>query len=151
MEELAVIIPKILTIFGLGFVTFWFAIVTGLALGLSPIVVVVTISVSYICGVALVTMLGQGVRAWILRQLGKRATLKTDSFLGRIWESYGVIGLGFIAPMTTGSIIGAAIGVALNARPRHLFVWMSVGAIVWCVTLTILVMMGVLGAQAVAQ
>jgi hypothetical protein len=151
MQGLAETLPQVITIFGLGFFTFWFAIVTGLALGLSPVVVVVTISLSYMFGVALVTLLGSGVRTWIMKQLGKKTTLKSDSFLGRIWNDYGVIGLGLIAPLTTGSIIGAAIGIAMNANPRQLFIWMCVGAIGWSIIITVLVTMGVLGAQAVTQ
>ncbi len=151
MQELAEVLPKIITIFGMGFVFFWLAIVTGLAMGLSPVVVIITLSLSYILGVALVTMLGGGVRTWIMKRLGKRTTLKTDSFMGRIWESYGVIGLGLAAPMTTGSMLGAAIGVAMNAQPRNLFAWMSIGAVLWSIILTVLVTMGVLGAQSVVQ
>ncbi|MFN8373257.1 MAG: hypothetical protein U0694_10340 [Anaerolineae bacterium] len=48
-------------------------------------------------------------------------------------------------------MIGAAIAIALNARPRHVLLWMSVGAIGWGIVLTTLFVMGIIGAQAVVQ
>ena len=62
-----------------------------------------------------------------------------------------MIGLGLAAPMTVGAQIGAAIGLALNAPPRRLFLWMAIGALLWSITLTTLVSLGVLGVQSVTQ
>ncbi|MFN8373256.1 MAG: hypothetical protein U0694_10335 [Anaerolineae bacterium] len=101
MEELVLIVVKIITIFGMGFVFFWFAIATGLGLGLPPVVVAVTIVASYIAGVVLVLVLGGRAREWIFRRLGRRAELDLNSFLGRIWTRYGVVGLGLAALPTT--------------------------------------------------
>jgi hypothetical protein len=91
------------------------------------------------------------VRDWILRRLGKQSELKMDSFLGRIWTRYGVIGLGLASPMTVGAQLGAAVGVGLNARPRHLFVWMCIGGVFWSAVLTMMVVLGLMGAQAVVE
>lgn len=139
----------IISIFGLAFFYFWPAIPAGLALGLSPLIVILTTSLSYIAGVAAVTLFGTRLRDWILQRLGKKATLDPDSLAGRIWTRFGVPGLGLIAPMTVGSQIGAAVGLMLNARPRQLFIWMCIGAVAWSSLLTALVALGVLGVQSV--
>jgi hypothetical protein len=147
MEDIAAALPKILSIFSLAFFYFWAAIPAGLAFGLSPLVVILTTSLSYISGVALVTLAGERVRAWIFKRLGKKTTLNPDSLAGRIWERAGVAGLGLAAPVTVGAQMGAAIGIALNARPRHLFFWMCAGAVAWSLLLTVLTTMGVIGVQ----
>lgn len=151
MDELIAALPKIASIFGLAFFYFWPAIPAGLALGLPPALVIVTTTLSYGCGAALVTVLGERVRGWILRRIGKKAALNPESLVGRVWARYGTAGLGLAAPMTVGSQIGAALGLALDARPRRLFAWMCVGGLAWSVLLTVLTTMGVLGAQAVGR
>jgi hypothetical protein len=150
-DNLIDVLPQIVSIFGLAFFYFWPAIPAGLALGLPPLVVVLTTSLSYACGVALVTLLGERVRDWALRRLGRAAALNPESLVGRTWGRFGVIGLGLAAPMTIGSQAGAALGIALGAPSRRLFLWMGVGALAWSILLTVLVLLGVVGAQAVMQ
>jgi hypothetical protein len=64
-----------------------------------------------------------------------------------MWRRYGVIGFGIIAPMTVGAQIGAMIGLALNVPRGRLLVWMSIGALLWSVLLTVAVLLGVTGAN----
>ncbi|MEO8606913.1 MAG: small multi-drug export protein [Chloroflexota bacterium] len=149
MQDILVLIPKVASIFALAFFYFWPAIPAGLALGLSPLLVILTTSLSYACGAAVVTLLGERMRAWIMRRLGNKAEVKSDSFLRRIWEKYGMVGLGLLAPMTVGAQIGAAIGLALNGKPRRLFIALALGGLVWSIALTAAVTLGVLGVNAV--
>ena len=149
MQEIAVLLPKLLSIFALAFFYFWPAIPAGLALGMSPLLVILTTSLSYACGVAVVTLLGERVRAWVIRRLGRKADVTSDSFLRRIWEKYGMVGLGLLSPMTVGAQIGAAIGLALNGKPRNLFIALSLGGLVWSIALTAAVTLGVLSVNAV--
>lgn len=141
------LLPAILSTFSLAFFYFWPAVPAGLALGMPPLLVILTTSASYALGVALVTVAGEAVRTWIMRRMGKRAILQPDSFIGRVWERYGVVGLGLLAPMTIGSQLGAALGVTLGAPRNRLIFWMCVGGFLWSVVLTALVSLGVLGVQ----
>ena len=143
-------LPEVISVFALAFFSFWPAVPAGLALGLEPLIVILTTTISYICGVALVLLPGERVRSWLLRRLNRRGAADSPpGILRRAWERYGVIGLGLLGPITVGAQIGAALGLSLNAAPRALFLWMSVGALVWSILLTLAVMLGVLGAQAV--
>lgn len=151
MPDITAELPKLLSIFSLAFFYFWGAIPAGLALGLSPVVVILTTTFSYMCGVALVVLPGERLRAWIMKRLARKTTLNPDSLAGRMWERFGLAGLGLAAPMTLGAQVGATLGIALNARPRRLFLWMFAGAFGWSVLLTVLTMMGVLGAQSVMK
>jgi hypothetical protein len=64
-----------------------------------------------------------------------------------MWRRYGVVGFGIIAPMTVGAQIGAMIGLALNVPGRRLLIWMSIGALLWSILLTVAVLLGVMGAN----
>jgi hypothetical protein len=118
-----------------------------LALGLSPITVIATTTVSYASGVALVALLGGRVRDWVMQRLSKRGTPDPNSRLRRIWDRFGVIGLGLAAPVTVGAQIGAALGLLFNGHPQRLFLAMALGALVWSIALTLVVTLGVLGVQ----
>lgn len=64
--------------------------------------------------------------------------------MGRIWEKYGVIGLGLASPLLTGAPLGAAIGISLGAPTGKLMWWMSIGIVIWSVILTAAVAYGLL-------
>lgn len=150
MSELLIIIPKILSIFALAWFSFWPAIPAGLALGLSPLIVIATTTISYASGAVLVALFGGRVRDWALRRMGRQTDGQSDTLIARIWQRFGVMGLGIAAPMTVGAQIGAALGITLNAPPRRLLLWMSIGALAWSIALTAAVLLGVLGVQSVA-
>jgi hypothetical protein len=149
MQEIFIALPKIASIFALAFFSFWPAIPAGLALGLSPAVVIATTTLSYSCGVVLVLMPGERLRDWVTRRWGAR-TLQ-PGLIQRVWSRYGVIGLGLLAPMTVGAQIGAVLGLSSNAAPRRLLIWMALGAFGWSVLLTAAVLLGLLGAQSLPR
>lgn len=62
--------------------------------------------------------------------------------MARIWEKYGVIGLGFASPLLTGAPLGAAIGISLGAPTGKLLWWMAIGIVFWSVILTAAVSFG---------
>ncbi len=146
VEELATTLPKVLSVYGLAFFSFWPAMPAGLALGLDPILVVCTTTLSYVSGVLLMLLFGRGVRAWWQRRFGgKVAAGAPGGPLDRLWRRYGMVGLGLLAPMTIGAQTGAILGLVLNARPRHVLLWMSLGALGWSVLITLAVSLGLLG------
>jgi uncharacterized membrane protein len=149
MPELAADLPKLLSVFGVAFFSLWASIPAGLALGLSPVPIIVTAAVSYASGVGLVAFLGKPVRDWIMRRFGNKVTSDPNSAVSRAWSRYGMIGLALLAPITTGAQIGAAVGMALNASPRRLFVLMSVGGLLWSILLAVAIALGIMGVQAV--
>ncbi|MEP7292555.1 MAG: small multi-drug export protein, partial [Chloroflexota bacterium] len=110
----------LLSVFGLAFLYFWASIPAGMAQGLNPVLVVATASLSYACGVGMVTIAGKPVREWIMKRFGGRASSNPNSAIRRVWDRYGLIGLALLAPVTTGAQFGAIIGISLNVPPRRL-------------------------------
>lgn len=149
MPDLLADLPKLLSVFGIAFFYFWASIPAGLALGLSPVPVVVTAGLSYAAGVGLVAFFGKPVRDWIMRRFGDKVSSDPNSAFRRVWDRYGLIGLALFAPITTGAQIGAAVGMALNAPPRRLFLLMSLGGLVWAILLAAAITLGIVSVQAV--
>ena len=149
MPDLAADLPKLISVFGIAFLSLWASIPAGLALGLSPVPIVATATVSYAAGVALVVFLGQPVRDWIMRRFGDKVSGDPNSAVRRAWERYGLIGLALLAPITTGAQIGAAMGMALNAPARRLFLLMSLGGLLWAILFAVAISLGIMGVQAI--
>jgi hypothetical protein len=93
---------------------------------------------------------GERIRAWFLnRYQRKNKDDEQPSLIRRAWDQYGIMGLGLLGPMTVGAQIGTALGLSLNAPPRKLFIWMTLGAIAWSLILTIIFALGLAGVEQV--
>ena len=135
------ILPKLLSVFGLGIVEIWAAVPVGLAFGLNPVVTGILSALGGIAGISIILFAGQKLRDWLARRHGWGQSLRPGR-LQRIWARYGVVGLGLLAPLLVGAPAGTALGVILGASARQLFLWMSAGVITWS---AILVALGAAG------
>jgi hypothetical protein len=151
MSEAAVLIGKLASIFAWAFLSFWSSIPGGIALGVAPVLVGFTAWLSYSVGVIVVALLGEPVRAWVMRKFGGKLMGNPDSPIQRAWDRFGLLGLSVLAPLTTGAQIGAAVGLTLGVPRRKLIIGMCLGAAVWTVIITGLVALGVMGAQSISQ
>ncbi len=144
MQNVLADLPKVVSVFGVAFLSLWAAIPTGLALGLPPITVATTTAVSYASGVVLVVLVGKPVREWLVKRLRINTTRDPNSRIWQAWERFGIVGFGLLAPMLVGAQGGAVIGLALGVPPRQLTLWMTLGGILWAVIITVIVVAGVL-------
>lgn len=136
-------------VYAQSFLHFWSAIPVGLALGLPPLVIIVLITAAFATGTAVTLFFGDRLRTWLQNRFNI-GHLDEDSRLYQIWDQYGVIGFGLTATLTVGAQGGAIIGLALGAEARRLFMWMTLGALLWAILLTGAFSLGLLGVQAVA-
>lgn len=133
---------KLLTIFILGVAELWAAAPAGVVLSLNPVLVFSVAAAGAVAGGTVVVLLGERVKAWLERR-GKREKLEErHGFLYRIWQRYGVIGWGLLAPLLVGSPLGAALGLVFGAPVRRLLVWLSVGSVLWSSVFSILSFLG---------
>ena len=135
-------LPKLGSIFALAFIYFWASIPAGIALEVPPVVVLLTAWVSYVAGVVVVVLLGTPARAALLTRFGGKGASNPDSMIQRVWNRFGLLGLALLAPVTTGSQIGALIGLSLGAPPRKLIGAMSLGAALWGIIITLVAALG---------
>jgi hypothetical protein len=143
------LIPKLISIFAWAFFSFWSSIPGGIALGVPPLLVGITAWLSYSTGAILIAVLGQPIRERLMKRFGGSMAGNPNSPIRRAWDRFGLIGLSLLAPLTTGSQIGAAIGLSLGVTPRRLIFGMAIGGAIWAAIITSAIMLGVSGVQAI--
>lgn len=133
--------------FGLAFVEIWFAIPTGLALGLAPWLVWTLTIVGSLSSITIVALGGHRLRTWLTAR--RRGWLAARSGrVYRIWLRFGVPGWGLLSPLLVAPPMGTAIGLILGAPRGRLLAWMAAGVIAWT---TILMIGAVIGVQVIQQ
>jgi len=134
-------------VFGLAFIEIWFAIPTGLALGLAPWLVWTLTIAGSLTSITVVAVGGNRFRRWLTAR--RRGWLAARSGrIYRIWLRFGVPGWGLLSPLLVAPPMGTAIGLVLGAQRGRLLVWMAAGVIAWT---TILVLAAVIGVQVIQQ
>lgn len=138
------LVTKLLSVLALGAFELWAAIPAGLVLDLNPVLVATTAAAGAILGALAVILLGHRLRDWLIkRHGGEKKPGGRKGLIYRIWDRFGVAGLGLLAPVLTGAPLAAALGVSLGVPARRLLLWISIGTLVWSPLLTAA---GVLGA-----
>ena len=105
---------RLLAVLGLGAVTLWGAIPTGLALGLDPWAACVAAAIGAALATLAVSAVGDRIRNHPPTPLAKVAT-SHRGLLYRIWLKYTAPGLGLAAPLFIGAPLGTAMGIILGA------------------------------------
>ena len=132
---------QFLSVVAIGLVELWAAVPAGIAMGLSaPLVWAATVC-GALLGIAIVVVAGDRLRMWLVARFGHGGA-REGGRLRRVWDRYGVIGWGLLAPLLLGAPLAAAIGVALGAERGRLVVWLGVGAVMWTTVLTFAVVLG---------
>jgi hypothetical protein len=171
------ILFQLLTIAAMGALLIWAAVPAGLAMGLHPALVGGASAAGSISVVLVVVLLGEPARAWLLRRLGPRLeqALRSSSrapdgataphspspegagqtnarppLIVRVWERYGFVGLALVAPLFPGPAGAAALALALGISGRRVFLWVSIGIILWTAAYTLAVTLGFRGFRQVA-
>ena len=139
-----------LIVFGLGAVELWGAVPAGLALRLPPIAVAITAAAGGLAGVLVIGCAGERVHAWVRRWRGSTPGVASNTMLARVWDRYGVAGLGLLAPLIIGAPLGTALGLTLGAPTARLLIWMSAGVVLCTTGLTLAATLGLMGVQALA-
>ncbi len=137
---------KALPVFMMSMLELWAAVPLGFALKLHPFVNFTASALGAASGAALVIFGGEGIRRIYMRlrpakQSEDNKEKPAKGRLAKIWDRYGIIGLGLAAPWITGAPIGALIGIALKAEPVKLMLWIAAG-IVLCAAVFVISGMG---------
>jgi hypothetical protein len=140
-------ISAVVAVFGLAVVEIWFAVPTGLALGLAPWLVWIITLAGSLTGVAIVAVGGHRVRTWVAARRRGWMAARTGRIYG-IWIRFGVPGWGLTSPLLVAPAMGTAIGLLLGAPRGRLLIWMAAGVVIWT---TILVIAGAVGVRLIRQ
>ncbi|MCX9084068.1 MAG: small multi-drug export protein [Candidatus Methanoperedens sp.] len=135
--------------FALGAIELWAAISAGFVLQLHPLETGMVAATGAILGVLIVLKLGERMRTILMHN--RKSEKKKLGRIHRIWDHYGVEGLGMLAPLFVGAPLGAVLGITLGAPVKRLLLWMSLGIILWSTVFTLIGLLGLAGIEALAR
>ena len=127
---------KVLTVAGLASLEIYAAIPAGFAFDLSPMTIFAASVAGGLAGVFVAAFLGDRIRAFFTRNKKKSEEKPKTGLAYRIWNKYGIIGLGFFGTMTVGAPASLAVGISLGASTRKLITWCCVGVLTRCALFT---------------
>ena len=127
---------KLLSVFGFGMIGLWEGIPLGFVLRLPPVATGLCSALGSIFATVLVMLLGERVRARLVRRRPPGDKVVRERLIDRVWRRYGIIGLGLLAPCLTGAPIGIAMGIFLRAPAGRMLFWLVLGIVLWTAILT---------------
>jgi membrane protein YqaA with SNARE-associated domain len=127
---------KILTVAGLATFEIYAAIPAGFAFNLSPLVIFIASAVGGLVGVFVSAYLGDKIKKWLNQFRKPKPATSEPGFVLKIWEKYGVIGLGLLGTITVGAPISIGVGVGFNVPTNKIVFWCSMGVLIRCAIFT---------------
>src|SRR5215203_667826 len=127
---------KIATVVALASFEIYAAIPAGFAFGLSAWIIFFASITGGLAGVFVAAFLGDKIRAFIAKYKKKKEEKPKTGIVYRIWNKYGIIGLGLLGTISVGAPVSIAVGVGFNAPLRKLITWCCVGVITRCLMFT---------------
>ena len=129
---------KILTVAALAGFEVYAAIPAGFAFGLSPLIIFLSSVSGGLAGVFIAAFLGDKIRNLFTKNKPVKETKPNTGLIYRIWNKYGIIGLGFLGTITVGAPVSLAVGIGFKAPLKKLITWCCIGVIVRCVSFTLI-------------
>jgi len=112
-------------------------------MGLPPWLSTLAAYAGYVAITAVTLALGTTARDWVVRRFNLSLNPDPSKFFWRVWQRWGVAGLGLLAPFTCGPYIAAILAVALGSKPRSVLFWIAIGCIPTALVLYALTRTGV--------
>jgi len=128
--------------FGFGFLYFLGAIPAGVVAGTPLWLAAVSAWAGYSAGAMLVLLAGAPLRDWLVRKFKIPVTRDPSKLIWRVWQKWGLAGLGLLAPVTIGPQAGSVLALAVGERAVRVFAALSLGAVPWCVLFALLAGLG---------
>ena len=127
---------KILTVAGLATFEIYVAIPTGFALGLHAWTVFFASLIGGLVGVFVAAFLGDKIRAFISKYRKPAPEKPKTGFIYKIWDKYGLIGLGLFGTFAFGAPVSLGVGVGFNVPLKKLVPWCCIAVLARCVIYT---------------
>lgn len=138
---------ELLTVLGLSAIELWAGVAAGFALGLHPVATGVVVAMGGVFGELIVAWLGEKARAQLVKRHRRSDGSRRPGRMLLIWQRHGLVGLGLLGPLITGAPIAVALGLSFGAPLKRLLLWTTAGIILWAVTLTLVVSLGLTGIE----
>ena len=123
---------KILTVAGLATFEIYAAIPAGFAFGLSSVLIFLASLTGGLAGAVVTAFFGDKIRAFFHKKKPATDESKKHPVITRLWNKYGIAGLGILGTITVGAPISIAVGTGLNVNIKKLLVWCCMGVLIRC-------------------
>jgi len=124
---------KLLTVAGLATFEIYAAIPAGFAFGLSPWMIFFASVVGGLVGAVVAAFFGDKIRFFFhKKKTSPKEETKKHPVITKLWNKYGIAGLGVLGTVTVGAQISIAVGTGLNVNLKKLLVWCCLGIIIRC-------------------
>jgi membrane protein YqaA with SNARE-associated domain len=123
---------KTLTVAGLATFEIYAAIPAGFAFGLSPWVIFFASIAGGLAGAIVAAFFGDKIRAFFHKKRTPKEETKKHPVITKLWNKYGIAGLGILGTFTVGAPISIAVGTGLNVDLKKLLLWCCLGVIIRC-------------------
>lgn len=110
---------------------------------LSPAVAAISAWAGYTAIGAAMLVIGTPAREWLRKKFHFSVEPNPEKLIWRVWQRWGMPGLGLLAPITIGPYFAALLALALGENPRRVILWIAGGVIPWCVVFAVLSGMGI--------
>ena len=128
---------KFLTVAALASFEIYAAIPAGFVFGMSPWLIFLASVTGGLAGVFIAAFLGDRIRRVFNKKIQKEPKPKTG-LVYRIWNKYGIIGLGFLGTISVGAPLSLAVGIGFKAPLQKLITWCCIGIITRCTLFTLI-------------
>jgi membrane protein YqaA with SNARE-associated domain len=129
---------KILTVAALASFEIYAAIPAGFAFTLSPWIIFFASVFGGVAGVFIAAFLGDNIRRIFTKKKPAQEAKPGTGMVFRIWNKYGVIGLGLLGTITVGAPVSLAVGIGFKAPLQKLITWCCIGVITRCISFTLI-------------
>src|SRR5665647_3198320 len=90
------------SVLGSGVLELWVAIPLGFTLQLHPVTTAILSGLGSLLSAIIIICFGGSLRTWLIKRF-QRKNKGGNSRMGRIWNRYGIIGIGLLSPLLTGA------------------------------------------------
>ncbi len=128
-------IYKIISVGAIATFEIYAAIGVGMLAKLSPHVIFVTTLIGGIIGVFAAVFLGERIRAFIAKFKKPKPQQEEsgkDKVIKKLWDKYGVFGVGFIGTFLMGAPISIGIGISFGVDAKKLMRWCLLAVAIRC-------------------
>jgi membrane protein YqaA with SNARE-associated domain len=125
---------------GVGTFETYVAIPMGFAFKLSPWTIYIAAAGGGIVGALIATFLGDKIKLLLARFRKPKPEKPTDKkgLIYRLWDKYGLVGIGLIGTGLLGAPIAISVGTAFHVNLRKLLFWVCIAIIVRCAIFTLI-------------
>ena len=129
---------KFLTVAALATFEIYAAIPAGFAFNLSPWVILLASVSGGLISVFVAAFLGEKIKAFFIRFQKPKEEKPKHGMVHRLWNKYGIVGLGLLGTLLVGAPASIAVGIGFNASLKKLLTWCCIGVVTRCLVFTVI-------------